>query len=62
MLAANEAVATWLVQQREPMIFRVHEAPGEGKMAAFQEFIAFFNQGISLPVEGVRPKLLQVIS
>jgi ribonuclease R len=59
MLAANEAVAAWLVQQREPMIFRVHEAPSEGKMAAFQEFIAHFNQGISLPVEGVKPKLLQ---
>ncbi len=59
MLAANEAVAFWLVQQREPMIFRVHEAPSEGKMAAFQEFIAYFNQGISLPVEGVKPKLLQ---
>ncbi len=59
MLAANEAVATWLVQQHEPMIFRVHEAPSAGKMAAFQEFIAYFNQGISLPVEGVQPKLLQ---
>ncbi|MBE0577359.1 MAG: ribonuclease R [Desulfuromonadales bacterium] len=59
MLAANEAVAAWLVQQREPMIFRVHEAPSEGKMAAFQEFIAYFNHGISLPVEGVKPKLLQ---
>jgi ribonuclease R len=41
------------------MIFRVHEAPSEGKMATFQEFIAHFNQGISLPVEGVKPKLLQ---
>jgi ribonuclease R len=28
-------------------------------MAAFQEFIAYFNHGISLPVEGVKPKLLQ---
>jgi ribonuclease R len=59
MLAANEAVAAWLTQQGEPMIYRVHEAPGEGKMAAFQEFIAYFNQGISLPAEGVNPKLLQ---
>jgi len=59
MLAANEAVASWLVQQRKPMVFRVHEAPGEGKMAAFQEFIAHFNQGISIPTEGVTPKLLQ---
>lgn len=59
MLAANEAVATWLVQQHEPMIFRVHEAPSEGRMAAFQEFIAYFNLGISFPVEGVKPKVLQ---
>ena len=59
MLSANEAVASWLVQLRQPMIFRVHEAPGEGKMADFQEFIAHFNQGISIPAEGVRPKLLQ---
>ena len=59
MLAANEAVACWLVRQRKPMVFRVHEAPGEGKMVAFQEFIAHFNQGISIPTEGVTPKLLQ---
>jgi ribonuclease R len=59
MLAANEAVATWLVQRQEPMVFRVHEAPSAGRMAAFQEFIGYFNQGISLPTEGVKPKLLQ---
>ncbi len=59
MLAANEAVADWLAKQHKPMVFRVHEAPTEGKMAAFQEFIAYFNLGISLPVEGVKPKLLQ---
>jgi ribonuclease R len=59
MLAANEAVASWLEQRREPMVFRVHESPSEGKMVAFQEFIANFNRGISLPVEGVSPKLLQ---
>ena len=59
MLAANEAVAFWLVQQREPMVFRVHEAPGEGEMAAFQEFLAHFNQGLSIPEAGVTPKLLQ---
>ncbi len=59
MLAANEAVAAWLGQQREPMIYRVHEAPTEGKIAAFQEFIAYFNQGISIPAEGLKPKVLQ---
>jgi len=59
MLAANEAVAAWLVEQHRPLVFRVHEAPGEGKMAIFQEFIAHFNQGLSIPAEGVTPKLLQ---
>jgi ribonuclease R len=28
-------------------------------MSIFQEFIAHFNQGISIPTEGVQPKLLQ---
>jgi len=59
MLAANEAVASWLIARRQPLIFRVHDAPEEGKMIAFQEFIAYFNQGLSIPVEGVSPKLLQ---
>lgn len=59
MLVANEAVAFWLVSQRAPVVFRVHDAPGEGKMADFQAFIANFNQGISIPAEGVKPKLLQ---
>jgi ribonuclease R len=59
MLAANEAIASYLAQQKEPLVFRVHEPPAEGKMAAFQEFIAYFNQGISIPSEGVKPKLLQ---
>ena len=59
MLAANEAVAAYLEKQKEPLIFRVHEPPGEGKIAAFQEFIAYFNQGISIPAEGVKGKVLQ---
>jgi len=59
MLAANEAVADWLERQRTPLVFRIHEPPSEEKMIAFQEFIAYFNQGISIPTEGVKPKLLQ---
>ncbi|TLM68909.1 MAG: ribonuclease R [Deltaproteobacteria bacterium] len=59
MLAANEAVAEWLDRQRSPVVFRIHEPPSEEKLAAFQEFIAHFNQGLAIPVEGVKPKLLQ---
>jgi ribonuclease R len=59
MLAANEAVAAWLEGQRTPLVYRIHEPPAEEKLAAFQEFIAHFNQGLAIPAEGVRPKLLQ---
>jgi ribonuclease R len=59
MLAANEAVAEWLDLQRLPLVFRIHEPPSEDKLAAFQEFIAHFNQGLAIPAEGVKPKLLQ---
>jgi ribonuclease R len=59
MLAANEAVAEWLDRQRVPQLFRIHEPPGEEKLATFQEFIAHFNQGLAIPLEGIKPKLLQ---
>ncbi len=59
MLAANEAVAGWLEQQRVPLIYRVHDRPGEEKMALFQDFLAHFNQGIAIPEAGVTPSLLQ---
>lgn len=59
MLAANEAVAEWLEKQRKELIFRIHEPPSEDKLAAFQDFIAHFNQGLAIPAEGIRPKLLQ---
>lgn len=59
MLAANEAVAGWLEQLKVPLVYRVHDAPGVEKMLAFQEFIAWFNQGLAIPVEGVTPRILQ---
>ncbi len=59
MLAANEAVAHWLEEQKVPLIFRVHASPGEEKMALFQDFIAHFNQGLAIPAEGVSSKILQ---
>ena len=59
MLAANEAVAEWLEGQSMPLVYRIHEPPTEEKMAAFQDFIAHFYQGLAIPVEGVKPKLLQ---
>lgn len=59
MLAANEAIAEWLEEQHSPVVYRIHEAPAAEKMAAFQEFLAHFNQGLAIPSEGVRPGQLQ---
>ena len=42
MLAANQAVARYLFEQKTPSIHRIHEAPDENKIAAFQEFIDGF--------------------
>lgn len=61
MLAANEAVAVWIGSRKEPLVYRIHQAPSAEKMIALQEFIAYFNQGIAIPSEGVTPKLLQAL-
>lgn len=61
MLAANEAAAFWLSTKRRPNIYRVHEAPSPETMHQFQEFIANFNQGITLSEEPVQPKTLQTL-
>ncbi|TFG85820.1 MAG: ribonuclease R, partial [Gemmatimonadales bacterium] len=59
MLAANEAVAEYLERQKVPLVYRIHEPPAEEKLYAFQEFLGHFNQGLAIPVEGIKPKLLQ---
>ncbi|PLX72861.1 MAG: ribonuclease R [Desulfuromonas sp.] len=61
MMAANEAVASWLESERIPLVFRVHDAPSPEKLSAFQEFIAWFNQGIAIPSEGIKPGILQAL-
>ncbi len=48
MLAANEAVATFLAGKNAPVLFRVHEPPDLEKLQAFQEFIAHFSLGLVL--------------
>jgi len=59
MLAANEAVATFLAGCGVPLLYRVHEPPAAEKLQAFQEFIAHFNYGISLAKGSVAPRQLQ---
>jgi len=40
MLAANEAVATWLYNKKLPCVYRVHEEPSEGKLTTLKVFAA----------------------
>jgi ribonuclease R len=53
MIAANEAVATFL---GEPSLFRVHEKPDPEKMAAFRSYLK--GLGLSLPKEAARNPLV----
>ncbi|MEJ2672181.1 MAG: ribonuclease R [Deltaproteobacteria bacterium] len=55
MIAANEAVAVFL---GEPSLFRVHESPDPGKLAAFRTYLKTL--GFELPKEVHRnPKVLR---
>lgn len=59
MLAANEAVASFLAEKGAPILYRIHEPPGLEKLQAFQEFLGHFNYGLSLSEGGVNPLELQ---
>ncbi|WP_432822784.1 ribonuclease R [Trichloromonas sp.] len=59
MLAANEAVATFLHERQAPLLYRIHEPPDLEKLQAFQEFAAHFNYGLELGATGVDPRRLQ---
>lgn len=61
MLAANEAVATYLADRDLPVLYRVHEPPDMEKLLAFQTFLSHFNVGLVLGDGGVRPEALQEV-
>ncbi len=62
MLAANEAVAEFLVEKGVPLIFRIHEPPDTSKVERFQEVAGQFGYGMA-PSRGGRfsPKEFQRI-
>ena len=59
MLAANEAVATFLSEQQVPLLYRIHESPELEKLQAFQEFVAFLNYGLVIDGRGDIARQLQ---
>ncbi len=60
MLAANRAVAEYLVEHEIGGLFRVHEDPDEDALAKFAEFIEAFGLNIRKPYD--RKKLKDVLA
>ena len=57
MLAANQAVATYITQLKLPFLYRVHEEPDKESIYEFKEFIGNF--GYHLKENNLSPKTLQ---
>ncbi|MDD2337795.1 MAG: ribonuclease R [Geobacteraceae bacterium] len=55
MLAANEAVASYLEEKGIPCIFRVHEPPDPAKLVDFREFIKPMGLSFKLKGDSVAP-------
>ncbi len=58
MIAANEAVARFLFQEKAPSLNRVHEAPDEKSVEAFREFVAELGYRFPPPAK-IRPHSFQ---
>ncbi len=59
MLAANEAVATFVTNRNIPFLYRIHENPDPAKLINFQEFVYGFGYEFPLFEERVNPAELQ---
>jgi ribonuclease R len=59
MLAANEAVATYITGRAIPFLYRIHENPDPAKLINFQEFVYGFGYEFPLVAERVNPADLQ---
>jgi len=59
MLAANEAVASYITAREIPFLYRVHENPDPAKLINFQEFVYGFGYEFPLQDERVNPADLQ---
>jgi ribonuclease R len=59
MLAANEAVATWMSSHKMPCLFRVHDDPDPLKIEGLATFAGSLGLSLKSGREGVRPGDIQ---
>jgi ribonuclease R len=59
MLAANEAVATWLTDKGVPSLFRIHEDPDPLKIEGLEAFARSLGLAFKRGKDGVRPADIQ---
>lgn len=59
MLAANEAVASFITSRDIPFLYRVHENPDPAKLNTFREFVYGFGYEFALVDDRVNPLELQ---
>ena len=57
MIAANEAVARWSIEQGVPALYRIHEDPNPEKLEELQALAAEF--GLSFPKSSPKPRDFQ---
>lgn len=59
MLAANEAVATYLARLDMPCLYRIHEPPDPARLRDFRDFIKAFGFSLRMKGDRVEPSELQ---
>ncbi|MBZ4218203.1 ribonuclease R [Mycoplasma tauri] len=61
MVRANEAVATWITQNKLPMMYRVHESPGDEKLDYFLNVLDLVGIKINLDRRKISPVSFQKV-
>jgi ribonuclease R len=62
MIAANEAVTSWIMERKWPFIFRVHEEPAEQSLQRFQELAATVGISVSISGDNIAATLSDLVS
>ena len=61
MIAANEAVATYIYMMDLPFVYRIHGKPDAEKITNFLKFIGILGYRVSTKISDITPKAMQKI-